>query len=63
MSDQYDVMCDVMLVVLGLVGRNGDVESLLLDGRCMVRKTMNLNYGLVELRIVVGSLGGRELMV
>lgn len=32
MSDLYDVMYDVMLVVLGLDGRNGDVGSLLLDG-------------------------------
>jgi len=56
----YDVLYDVMLVELGLVGRNGDVGNLLLGERCMVRRMMNWRYGLVESRISVESPGGSE---
>jgi hypothetical protein len=58
--DLYDVMYDVMLVGLGLVGRIGDVGNLLPDERCMAQRKMNWRYGLVELRISEESPGGNE---
>jgi hypothetical protein len=36
--DLYDVLYDVMLVGLGLVGRIGDVGNLLPGGKCMVQR-------------------------
>ena len=58
--DLYDVLHDARLVGPGLAGRIGDVGSLLPGGKCMVRRKMNWNYGLVELRISVESPGGNE---
>jgi hypothetical protein len=58
--DLYDVMYDVMLEGLGLVGRIGDVGNLLLGERCMVQRKMNWRYGLVELHISAESPGGNE---
>jgi hypothetical protein len=58
--DLCDVLRDVMLVGLELVGRIGDVGNLLLGGKCMVQRKKNWSYGLVELRISAESLGGSE---
>lgn len=56
--DLYDVLRDVMLVGLELVGRIGDAGNLLLGEKCMVQRKMNWSYGLVEWRISGESLGG-----
>jgi hypothetical protein len=56
--DLCDVLRDVMLVGLELVGRIGDAGNLLLGEKCMVQRKMNWSYGLVELRISGESLGG-----
>jgi hypothetical protein len=58
--DLYDVLRDVMLVGLELVGRIGDVGNLLLGEKCTVQRKMNWSYGLVELRISEGNPGGNE---
>jgi hypothetical protein len=58
--DLCDVLRDVMLVGLELVGRIGDVGNLLLGEKCTVQRKMNWSYGLVELRISEGNPGGNE---